>query len=59
MESFLSLRGAFLQELRPNPHRLICAKPPLGRDRAAHGNGVSEVWAGTGKALMQHKVFVP
>lgn len=47
VESFLLLQGAFLQELRANPCGLIGAKPPLDRDRAAHGNVVSEVWAGT------------
>lgn len=52
--TFLVLRGSFLQELRPNPHQLICAKPPLDRDRAARRNGVSEVW----ETRDQYKVFV-
>lgn len=43
---------------RPNPHHLICAKPPIDRNRAIFRNEVSEVCAVIHKTLMQHKIFV-
>lgn len=43
---------------RPNPDHLICAKPPIDRNRAIHRNEVSEVCAVIGKTLMRHQIFV-